>query len=121
MRACSVPRRKGLCSPVDRVVYQYHVVEKEIEVEISLQYITEFNENLLSFANNVKTNEGCSHVVGFRGGLTKVINDYARKDNILKEKDKNLDSTDTIIQFFIFIVPCIIIFYGMTNRCNNMQ
>ncbi len=70
-------------------------IEKEIEVEVALQYSTEFNENLLSFANNVKTSEGGSHVVGFRSGLTKVINDYARKEGLLKEKDKNLDSTDT--------------------------
>ncbi|ELL44104.1 DNA topoisomerase IV subunit B [Spiroplasma melliferum] len=70
-------------------------VEKQIEVEIALQYSTEFNENLLSFANNVKTSEGGSHVVGFRTGLTKVINDYARKEGLLKEKDKNLDSVDT--------------------------
>ncbi|WP_338966444.1 MULTISPECIES: DNA topoisomerase IV subunit B [unclassified Spiroplasma] len=70
-------------------------LEKEIEVEVALQYSTEFNENLLSFANNVKTSEGGSHVVGFRSGLTKVINDYARKEGLLKENDKNLDSTDT--------------------------
>lgn len=70
-------------------------IEKQIEVEIALQYSTEFNENLLSFANNVKTSEGGSHVVGFRTGLTKVINDYARKEGLLKEKDKNLDSVDT--------------------------
>ncbi|UZQ30346.1 MAG: DNA topoisomerase IV subunit B [Spiroplasma phoeniceum] len=70
-------------------------IEKQIEVEIALQYSTEFNENLLSFANNVKTIEGGSHVAGFRTGLTKVINDYARKEGLLKEKDKNLDSVDT--------------------------
>ncbi|MFU0252038.1 DNA topoisomerase IV subunit B [Spiroplasma sp. Moj] len=70
-------------------------IEKQIEVEIALQYSTEFNENLLSFANNVKTSEGGSHVAGFRTGLTKVINDYARKEGLLKEKDKNLDSVDT--------------------------
>ncbi|AGM26148.1 DNA topoisomerase IV subunit B [Spiroplasma syrphidicola EA-1] len=69
--------------------------EKNIDVEIAIQYSTEFNENLLSFANNVKTSEGGSHVVGFRSGLTRVINDYARKEGLLKEKDKNLDSTDT--------------------------
>lgn len=66
-------------------------IEKQIEVEIALQYSTEFNENLLSFANNVKTIEGGSYVAGFRTGLTKVINDYARKEGLLK-KDKNLDS-----------------------------
>ncbi|WP_368486606.1 DNA topoisomerase IV subunit B [Spiroplasma sp. DGKH1] len=70
-------------------------IEKDIDVEIALQYSTEFNENLLSFANNVKTSDGGSHVVGFRAGLTKVINEYARKEGLLKEKDKNLDSTDT--------------------------
>lgn len=70
-------------------------IEKDIDVEIALQYSTEFNENLLSFANNVKTSDGGSHVVGFRTGLTKVINEYARKEGLLKEKDKNLDSTDT--------------------------
>ncbi|HHX72551.1 MAG TPA: DNA topoisomerase (ATP-hydrolyzing) subunit B [Clostridiales bacterium] len=62
--------------------------------EIALQYNTSYNETLLSFANNIHTGEGGTHEIGFKSALTKVINDYARKANLLKESDKNLSGDD---------------------------
>ena len=62
--------------------------------EIALQYNDSYNELVMTFANNMNTIEGGTHETGFRTGLTKVINDYARKANILKESDKNLSGED---------------------------
>ncbi len=64
-------------------------------VEIALQYNDGYNENLFSFANNIDTTEGGTHVIGFKTALTRVINDYARKYGFLKEADKNLSGEDT--------------------------
>ncbi|MCR5832606.1 MAG: type IIA DNA topoisomerase subunit B [Candidatus Saccharibacteria bacterium] len=72
-------------------------VEKKIEdseVEIALQYNDTFSEILKPFANNVLTPDGGMHVVGFRSGLTRTINDYARKNGLLKEKEENLSGDD---------------------------
>jgi len=72
-------------------------VEKQIEdsvVEIALQYNDTFTEILKPFANNVLTVDGGTHVVGFRSALTRVINDYARKSGLLKEKEENLTGDD---------------------------
>ncbi|WP_405098146.1 DNA topoisomerase (ATP-hydrolyzing) subunit B [Oceanobacillus sp. FSL H7-0719] len=65
-----------------------------IEVEVAIQYNDSFATNLYSFANNIHTYEGGTHEVGFRTALTRVINDYARKSNILKENDTNLSGDD---------------------------
>ncbi len=62
--------------------------------EIALQYNDSYNEVVMTFANNMNTIEGGMHETGFRTGLTKVINDYARKANILKDSDKNLSGED---------------------------
>jgi len=62
--------------------------------EIALQYNATYNENILSFANNIRTGEGGMHELGFKNALTKVINDYARKRNYLKADDKNLMGED---------------------------
>ncbi len=56
--------------------------------EVAMQYNDGYNENILSFANNINTSEGGMHETGFKSALTKVLNDYARKYNILKENDK---------------------------------
>jgi DNA gyrase subunit B len=64
-------------------------------VEIALQYNDSYNEGIFSFANNIDTTEGGTHVVGFKTALTRVINDYARKYGFLKESDKNLGGEDT--------------------------
>ena len=63
-------------------------------VEIAMQYTTSYNETIISFANNINTTEGGTHETGFKTALTKVINDYARKYNFLKENDKNLSGED---------------------------
>ena len=62
--------------------------------EIALQYNTEYNELVLSFANNIRTVDGGTHEEGFKRALTRVMNDYARKFNFLKESDKNLSGED---------------------------
>ena len=64
------------------------------EVEIAMQYTTGYSESIFSFANNINTTEGGTHLSGFRGALTRTINDYARTNNILKEKDENLLGED---------------------------
>ena len=73
-------------------------VDKTIEdsaVEIALQYTDAFNEIIKPFANNVFNPDGGTHLTGFRAALTRVINDYARKNGLLKEKDENLTGEDT--------------------------
>lgn len=73
----------------------YFSGEKEgIEVEVAIQYNDGFSENLLSFVNNVRTRDGGTHEVGMKTALTKAFNEYARKVNLLKEKDKNLEGSD---------------------------
>jgi DNA gyrase subunit B len=65
-----------------------------IIAEISLQYNDGYNENIYSFANNIDTIEGGTHLAGFKTALTRVINDYAKKFNHLKDNDKNLSGDD---------------------------
>ncbi len=62
--------------------------------EIAMQYTDSFNEFILSFANNIRTTDGGTHEDGFKRAFTRVMNDYARKYNILKEADKNLSGED---------------------------
>ena len=66
----------------------------EVPVEIALQYTTAYSENIYTFVNNINTIEGGTHLEGFKRGITKVFNDYARSHNILKEKDSNLLGED---------------------------
>ena len=68
--------------------------EGESSAEIAIQYNDTYNCLLLSFANNIHTAEGGTHELGFKNALTRVMNDYARKNNILKEKDSNLSGDD---------------------------
>ncbi|WP_373894390.1 DNA topoisomerase (ATP-hydrolyzing) subunit B [Virgibacillus sp. CBA3643] len=68
--------------------------EQGISVEVAIQYNDGFASNLYSFANNIHTYEGGTHEFGFRTGLTRVINDYARKNNLYKENDPNLSGDD---------------------------
>lgn len=63
-------------------------------VEICFQYNTAYNENIFAFVNNINTQEGGTHLAGFRSGLTRSINEYARKNNILKDNDDNLSGED---------------------------
>ena len=68
--------------------------DREIPIEVAIQYTTSYSENILSFTNNINTVEGGTHVEGLRRALTKTFNDYARSKNILKEKDSNLQGED---------------------------
>jgi DNA gyrase subunit B len=73
-------------------------VEKQVEesmVEIAVQYADTYSETVKSFANNVYNPDGGTHLTGFRAALTRVINDYARKNGLIKEKDDNLSGEDT--------------------------
>lgn len=75
------------------VIY-FETEQNDVQVEIALQYTSAYSENILSFVNNIHTPEGGTHVDGFKRGLTKSFNDYARRFNILKEKDSNLAGED---------------------------
>lgn len=63
-------------------------------VEVAMQYNNTYMENIYSFANNINTQEGGTHLSGFRAALTRIMNDYARKNNILKENESNLTGED---------------------------
>ena len=80
--------------PLTEEIFYCDSIRDGVQVEVSLQYNDSFIENIYSFANNISTTDGGSHLVGFKAGLTKTINDYARKFNILKENDKNLSGED---------------------------
>ena len=66
-----------------------------INVEVALQYTDSYSENIVSFVNNVKTNDGGSHEVGFKTAITRVFNDYAKANGYIKNKDKALEGSDT--------------------------
>ena len=73
----------------------YFIQEKDdVLIEVALQYNNSFTENILTFANCIKTIDGGSHLTGFRTALTRVLNDYARKNKILKVADTNLTGED---------------------------
>ncbi len=72
-------------------------MEKAVDdfmIEISMQYNKEFQENIYSFANHIPTPEGGTHLTGFKSALTRVINNYARESEMIKEKDENLTAED---------------------------
>lgn len=69
-------------------------IQNKIEVEFSFQFNDGYSETMLSFVNNVRTKDGGTHEVGAKTALTRAFNEYARKVNLLKEKDKNLDGAD---------------------------
>ncbi len=78
----------------DDVFYVDKTVDNS-QIEIAAQYTDGFNETIKQFANNVFNPDGGSHLTGFRSALTRVINDYARKNGLLKEKEENLSGEDT--------------------------
>lgn len=65
-----------------------------IQVEVALQYNDSYSENIFSFANNINTHEGGTHESGFKSALTRIINDYARKNGLIKDNDSNLTGDD---------------------------
>ncbi|HEX7368516.1 MAG TPA: DNA topoisomerase (ATP-hydrolyzing) subunit B [Candidatus Saccharimonadales bacterium] len=80
---------------VDDDIFYVDKPVQDCQVEIALQYSDAYTETIKSFANNVLNPEGGTHLTGFRAALTRVINDYARKNGLLKEKEENLTGDDT--------------------------
>ncbi|HPZ22388.1 MAG TPA: DNA topoisomerase (ATP-hydrolyzing) subunit B [Bacillota bacterium] len=76
-----------------KIIY-FEGVRDDVAVEFAMQYHTGYQENIFSFANNINTQEGGSHEIGFKSALTRVINDYARRNNLLKNGDSNLTGED---------------------------
>ena len=75
-------------------VVSFEGEQNGIEVDFAFQFNDGYSENVLSFVNNVRTKDGGTHEAGLRTAVTRVFNEYARKVNLLKEKDKNLDGSD---------------------------
>ncbi|HXR50210.1 MAG TPA: ATP-binding protein, partial [Verrucomicrobiae bacterium] len=80
---------------VDDDIFYVDKMVQEAQIEISLQYTDAYTEVIRAFANNVLNPDGGTHLTGFRAALTRVINDYARKNGLLKEKEENLTGEDT--------------------------
>ncbi len=80
--------------PLHQDIIYFEVMDKEREVEVAMQYTDRYSEMLLSYANNINTTEGGFHMVGFKTALTRIINDYARKNKLLKENDDALSGED---------------------------
>ena len=80
--------------------------EDDVQFEVAMQYNNSYNENIYSFVNNINTHEGGTHEEGFRLALTRVINNYARKGNFLKEKDDALSGEDCR-EGLTMIISCI--------------
>lgn len=77
----------------DMPIY-YEGKRNDAIVEVAMQYNDSYTENIYSYANNIATTEGGTHMTGFKAAITKVFNDYLRKYNIIKESDKNLSGED---------------------------
>ena len=74
-------------------IYMDKMVDK-VRVEVAMQYTDSYNESILSFANNINTHQGGTHLTGFRNAITRVLNDYARANKILKDSEQNLTGDD---------------------------
>lgn len=80
--------------PVNEVPIYTEGMKDGISVEVAIQYNDSYTENIYSFANNIHTHEGGTHESGFKSALTRILNDYARKSNAIKDADNNLSGDD---------------------------
>ncbi|HYH01801.1 MAG TPA: DNA gyrase subunit B, partial [Bacillota bacterium] len=80
--------------PVHKDIFYVHKKIDDNEVEIALQYNDGYVESIYTFANNINTHEGGTHMSGFRSALTRTLNDYAKKNNIIKDNEANLSGDD---------------------------
>ena len=80
--------------PVHRTVIYFENETPDGQVEVAMQWNSSYNDSIFTFANNINTTEGGAHLSGFRGALTRTINDYARQKGLLKEKEENLSGED---------------------------
>ena len=83
----------GKQSLFEDVIY-FDKMDADYDIEVAMQYTDAYSESIYSFANNINTIEGGMHLIGFKTALTRVVNDYARKSGILKEKDENFTGED---------------------------
>lgn len=81
-------------TPIQKEIIYYEGEKDGTTVELALQYTDGYTENIFTFANNINTPEGGTHLSGFRTALTRIMNDYGRKYGFLKEKDENLSGDD---------------------------
>ena len=79
---------------VNPTIFYYEASKPGYEVEVALQYTDRYSETILSYANNIHTGEGGFHEVGFKSALTRTINDYARRNNLIKQNDDALQGDD---------------------------
>jgi DNA gyrase subunit B len=80
--------------PVHKTVFYFEREETTADVEVAMQWNSSFQDSVFTFANNINTHEGGTHLSGFRAALTRTINDYARQKGLLKEKEENLTGDD---------------------------
>ena len=80
--------------PIMEMIPHFDGFQEDTEVEFAFQYTDAYSENILSYANNIQTPEGGSHLAGLRSSLTRTVNDYARKYNFLKDNEDNLQGED---------------------------
>jgi DNA gyrase subunit B len=80
--------------PIDEDIFYVDKQAKETQVEVALQYTDSYTETIKAFANNVYNPDGGTHLTGFRSALTRIVNDYGRKNGFIKEKDENLSGED---------------------------
>ncbi|MFN8614448.1 MAG: DNA topoisomerase (ATP-hydrolyzing) subunit B [Vampirovibrionales bacterium] len=81
-------------TPISNELFYCDEQRDGVNVEVSLQYTDSYSETVLCFANNINTSHGGTHLTGFRNALTRILNEYARKVSVLKEKDDNLSGDD---------------------------
>ncbi len=92
-------------TPIHEDIIHLEGEEDGVYFEVAMQYNTSYNENIYSFVNNINTHDGGTHEEGVRRALTRVINNYARKANILKEKDESLTGDD-VKEGLTMIISC---------------
>ena len=92
-------------TPIHEDVIHLDGEEDGVFFEVAMQYNTSYNDNIYSFVNNINTHDGGTHEEGVRRALTRVINNYARKNNILKEKDESLTGDD-VKEGLTMIISC---------------
>jgi DNA gyrase subunit B len=80
--------------PVHKTIFYFEREEEVGDVEVAMQWNSSFQDSVFTFANNINTHEGGTHLSGFRAALTRTINDYARGKGLLKEKEENLSGDD---------------------------
>ncbi len=84
-------RNKEVIHP--EIIY-FEIIKNNLEVEIAMQYTDRYNELILSYANNINTSEGGTHMIGFKSALTRVFNEYAKKNKFIKDNDDPLTGED---------------------------